>query len=111
MRDDGILTICSLENTAEEGLMPVEKLVPITTAYYATKTVGYNRIYAAKGANTRIDKLVRAFNTTDISGQYCVLDDGAQYQIDTAAEIVEENAVDLTLIKVEEYYEVADADS
>lgn len=92
--------------------MPVEKLVEVTTAYYATRTIGYNRIYAARGANTRVDKVVRAFNTVGVeNGLYCVLEDGSQYQIDFASEIVDENATDLTLVKVENYYEVAEPDS
>ena len=109
MQAEGILKICSLENVAQPGLMPVESLVEITTAYYARKTAGYQRIYAALGADHRFDKIVRAYNIpVPDSGQYVVLDDGSQYQIDIAQEIVGQGCVDLTLIKVEDYYNVAD---
>ncbi len=105
----GLCTIYSLENIAEAGKMPAEKLVKICDAYYAERTVGYNRIYAAMGANHRFNMLVRVFNT-DIpnEGMYVVLEDGKQYQIDIAQKIVGRDAIDLTLIRVEEYYEVAD---
>ena len=107
MRDEGLLTFYELKNTAEEGLKPVEKLVEIGKAYYANKTIGYNRRYAAKGANCEIDKLVRAYNT-DIpeKGMYVILEDGKQYQIDSMTEIDDEDATDLTLVRIEDYYEV-----
>lgn len=105
----GLCTIYSLENTATDGMMPTEKLVKICDAYYAERTVGYNRIYAAMGANHKFNMLVRVFNT-DLpdEGMYVVLEDGKQYQIDIAQKIVGRDAIDLTLIRVEEYYEVSD---
>lgn len=105
----GLCTIYSLENTATDGKMPTEKLVKICDAYYAERTVGYNRIYAAMGANHKFNMLVRVFNT-DLpdEGMYVVLEDGKQYQIDIAQKIVGRDAIDLTLIRVEEYYEVSD---
>lgn len=107
MQDEGILQICSLENVAQPGLMPTESLVEITTAYYARKTAGYQRIYSALGANHRFDKIVRIFNTEiPENAQYVVLDDGKQYQIDFAQEIVGQDCADLTLIKVEDYFDV-----
>ena len=105
----GLCTIYSLENTATDGMMPTEKLVKICDAYYAERTVGYNRIYAAMGANHKFNMLVRVFNTQLADeGMYVVLEDGKQYQIDIAQKIVGRDAIDLTLIRVEEYYEVSD---
>ena len=105
----GLCTIYSLENTATDGMMPTEKLVKICDAYYAERTVGYNRIYAAMGANHKFNMLVRVFNTElPDEGMYVVLEDGKQYQIDIAQKIVGRDAIDLTLIRVEEYYEVSD---
>ena len=107
MQDEGILQICSLQNVAPPGLMPTESLVEVATAYYARRTAGYQRIYSALGANHRFDMIVRAF-ATEIpeAGWYVVLDDGTQYQIDIVQEIVGKDCVDLTLIKVEDYYNV-----
>ena len=109
MRDAGILTLYSLQNTADEGDMPAEKLVPIGTAYYAERTVGYNRIYAARGANEEVDTVVRCYNT-DIpySAKYVILEDGQQYQITVKQKIVDEDATDLTLVRMEDYYDVTD---
>ena len=40
MRDEGLLTFYELENVAEQGMMPEEKLVKIGEAFYANRTIG-----------------------------------------------------------------------
>lgn len=107
MRDAGILTLYNLINTAAAGDKPLEKLQKIGEVYYAERTLGYNRIYAAMGANERIDMVVRCYNT-DIpySAKYVILEDGNQYQISIKQKIVDEDATDLTLIRMETYYDV-----
>lgn len=107
MTDNGILTLYALENAAAAGEMPTQKLAEVGTAYYGERTVGYNRLYAAMGADQKIDLLVRCYNT-DIPAHagYAVLEDGTQYQITAKQKIVGKGAVDLTLVRVEEYYDV-----
>lgn len=103
MRDGGILTICALENVAEDGFMPKEALVDKTTAFFSYREVGVTRLYAALGANHRIDLLVRAWVTDlDADWQYVVIDD-KQYRIDVSQ--TAGDAVDLTLIRLEEKYD------
>ena len=107
MRDMGILTLYDLVTTSTSGDMPIEKLSSVGTAYYAEKTVGYNRIYAARGANQEIDTVVRCYNTdVPYSAKYVVLEDGNQYQISVKQKIVDEDATDLTLVRLEDYYDV-----
>jgi hypothetical protein len=107
MRDMGILTMFTLTNTSGDGDMPVEQLVSVGTAFYAERTVGYNRIYAAKGANQEIDMVVRCYNTdVPYSAHYVKLEDGNQYQISVKQKIVDEDATDLTLVRLENYYDV-----
>lgn len=107
MRDMGILTLYDLVTTSTSGDMPIEKLSTVGTAYYAEKTVGYNRIYAARGANQEIDTVVRCYNTdVPYSAKYVVLEDGNQYQISVKQKIVDEDATDLTLVRLEDYYDV-----
>ena len=109
MRPTGECTIYSLENIAAPGRKPTEKLAKIEEAYYMERTVGYNRIYAALGANHRFDMLIRVFNVDLVEdGMYVILEDGKQYQIDIAQKIIEQDAVDLTLKRVEDYYEVVE---
>ena len=107
MRDMGILTLYDLVTTSTSGDMPIEKLSSVGTAYYAEKTVGYNRIYAARCANQEIDTVVRCYNTdVPYSAKYVVLEDGNQYQISVKQKIVDEDATDLTLVRLEDYYDV-----
>ena len=107
MRDMGLLTMYTLTSTSAPGDTPVEKLESLGTAYYAEKTVGYNRIYAARGANETIDMVVRCYNTdVPYSAKYVTLEDGNQYQISVKQKIVDEDATDLTLVRLEDYYDV-----
>lgn len=102
----GLLTICSLQNTALAGYKPEEKLVVIDTAYYEERVAGITRIYQASGADRRFDLLVRCFNTqVPKEGLYVVIDKD-QYRIDLCQKIIGRDAVDLTLVKVENYYDV-----
>lgn len=106
MDEVGMLKICSLQNIALPGMMPEEKLVEIDTAYYQMRQAGVTRIYQALGADRRFDLLVRCFNTAvPHEGLYVVIDD-EQYRIDICQRIIGKDAVDLTLVKVEEYYDV-----
>ena len=104
---EGLLTIYSLTNIAANGLMPKESLVKIEDAYYEERNSSYSRIYSAMGANHQFDKLVRCFNTTAPSqGMYVILEDNCQYQIDICQTIKGKDCIDLTLVKVEDYYDV-----
>lgn len=104
MRDGGILTICSLEERGEKGFMPKAVLVEQATAFFSFRTIGVTRMYAAIGANRRIDLLVRCWNTSlDPEWNYVILD-GVQFRIDTAQPM--DDAVDLTLVKLEEFYDL-----
>ena len=116
MDREGILNICTLQNTAEAGFMPILKLVPIVPAYYRKRTVGYNRMYAAMGANKEISLLVRCFNTEvpDYNEQLYVVFmteetpvKFEQFRVSAIQEIVEDGAIDLTLSKMEEYFDVS----
>lgn len=111
MRDEGLLKIYNLQNTAPNGAMPVEKLVKLDEAYYAVKTIGFNRMYAAKAANHHLDKLVRAYMTAlPEAAKYVILEDGLQYRITDINVIVDEDACDLSLERLESNYDVLNVD-
>ena len=109
---EGILGLHILTNIAANGAMPVDKLVPVTPAYYSERAVGVTRMYAAIGANQRIDLLVRIHNFLELPRvgrkrvEYVVMDDGEQYRITAAQKVVDEDAIDLTLERLEELYDV-----
>jgi len=112
MDREGILNICTLVNDATPGFMPVEKLQTVVSAYYRKRTVGYNRLYAAMGANQEISLLVRCFNTEvpSYTQQLYVVfpneESDNQFLVSAIQEIVEEGAIDLTLTRLEEYYDL-----
>lgn len=108
MRDGGIVTLYALENVADPGFMPVEKLVAKGTAYYSKSTAGITRIYAAMGANKQFDMLIRCWNMTELPDgvEYAIPEDGKQYRIDPAQPIYDEDAIDLTLVRLEAFYDV-----
>ena len=110
MRDEGLLKFYSLTNTAPNGAMPEEKLVDLEiSAFYANKQIGVTRLYAAKGANARLDKLVLVYNTiVPEAAKYVILEDGRQYLISDAVQIVDDDAIELSLVRLETYYEVAE---
>lgn len=108
MRDGGIAMLCALENINERGRMPVEKLVMKGTEFYSHRTVGVTRRYAALGAKREFDCVVRLWNCIELPDgvAYAVLEDGKQYRIDFTQQIVDEDALDLTLVRLENYYDV-----
>ena len=108
MRDGGIVKLYALENTADPGFMPVEKLVEKGTAFYSYSTAGITRIYAAMGANRQFDLVIRCHNMVALPDgvKYAIPEDGKQYRIDPAQPIYDEDAIDLTLIRLEDFYDV-----
>ena len=117
MMDDGLVTLCTLENTAENGDMPKEMLVSTQTLMFESRNIGVTRFYAAQGANQQIDMLIRVWRVNAKVGMYAVLtdyegqenDDGDQYQIDAVQQTLNANGLkvtDLTLRRVDRLYEV-----
>ena len=121
MMDAGIVTICTLENTAAAGDMPKPKLVPLVckeeeqTWQFEERSVGMNRQYQAKGVSERVDMLIRIWRAPVRIGMYAVLTDyegqenpdGDQYRIDNVQQLIDSNGLkvtDLTLYRMEELY-------
>lgn len=111
MRDEGILKFYNLKNTSSPGAIPKEQLVYLEVdAYYANRTIGFQRLYAARGNNYRLDKLVRCYNTIlPEEAKYVILEDGRQYRIEDINVISDEDAIDLSLERIANYYDVIDA--
>lgn len=108
MREGGIVTLYALENVARPGFMPAEMLVEKGTAYYAKRTSGINRRYTAMGANREFNFVIRCWNMTELPDgvKYVIPEDGNQYRIDPAEPIFDQDAIDLTLVRLEDYYDV-----
>lgn len=114
MFDAGKVSICELKNTAAPGRMPVQALVPVTSAFFGERTVGYNRYYAALGANQEITMLIRIWRCSTVKiGMYAVLsmsENDGQYRITNVQHLLDDDGLkvtDITLAALEEYYDVA----
>lgn len=111
MLADGTLRIYSLENTAEPGEMPREMLVKRHDGdlFFADRVIGVTRLYAAKGADQQISKLVRIWAVPVEIGNYVIVDGRDQYRIDAIQPSKDEEGlkvVDLTLVREENHYDV-----
>lgn len=128
MKDAGIIKIYNLTNTAQDGDMPKEQLVPATDLagnelmyQFEERVVGLNRQYSAKGVNERVDMLVRTWRCPVRIGMYAVLTeyegqenaDGDQYRIDNVQQVYDDNnlkVTDLSLYRLDEYYDVIESE-
>jgi hypothetical protein len=123
MKDAGIVNICDLINEAADGEMPKEKLQKLRAHLFEERIIGYGRQYAAKGVNERVDMQIRVWRDAQVHiGQYALLSDyegqvnpdGDQYRIDNVQQVLDSNGLkvtDLTLYRMDELYEVINADS
>lgn len=109
MREGGIMRLYTLEDTATPGFMPTEKLVYNCEFYCSKVTTGITRRYAALGANRDYSAVVKCWNCTITDDvKYAMDEDGVQYLIDFAQPIHDEDAVELTLVRLEDFYDVAE---
>lgn len=114
--NDGMIKIYTLQDTAEPGDMPKERLVYRSEHFFAERYIGITRYYAARqymalGPAEQIDKLVRIWQDKGIrTDMYAVLEDGEQYRITLVQHTVDDDGLgvsDLTLTRVGELYEIA----
>lgn len=110
--DDGIVYLCELNNEAEEGDMPKERLHKIARHWYGERTIGMNRQYLAKGVSEQIDLLIRIhWDRKARIGLYALLGNGEQFQITNVTRIEDDgNGLrysELTLERLEDFYDVA----
>lgn len=109
---EGTLRLCALQNVADPGEMPTEKLVVVSHHYYGDRTIGYGRQYAAMGVQQQVDRLIRIWRDESVSvKQYALLDDGNQYRVDMVQHLLDEDGLkvtDLTLFRLDENFDVAE---
>ena len=106
---DGIAKAYELINSAAKGDMPAMKLKEHCDFYYAERTVGFSRQYAARGVQEQVDLLIRIwYDNTIRIGMYCIPEDGEQYRITNVQHLYDDGlkVTDLTLQRLEQNYEV-----
>ena len=107
--NDGVVTIYSVENAAEPGKKPRERLVKKGQLRFERRTVGIQRHYTALQAYARVDLLLRVPYVKDVSTQDIAVPtlDGKQYRIDLIQTIRDTVPLmmDLTLKRLERDYD------
>lgn len=119
MTNDGIIGVYRLTNTADAGYMPVMQLVKLFDAFFSRQRVGVTRLYAALGANAQVDAVFRLWNTRIDDAMpkdlFAVLSpsgglvagDSVQYRITLAQDVTEQDAVDITVERLDKFYDIA----
>lgn len=114
MRDCGIIKLYKLQDIATPGFMPAPKLVYVTQFLASLMTTGVRRRYAALGANRDFTCVVRCWNASGWYSdpnadavKYAIDENGTQYLIDIAEPLYDQDALNLTLVRLEDFYDVA----
>lgn len=115
MTNDGIIGVYRLVNTADAGYMPQMQLVKLFDAYFSRQRVGVTRLYAALGANAQLDAVFRLWNTRieeampkDLFAVFVNGNEMVQYRITLVQDVTERDAVDITVERLDSFYDVAE---
>lgn len=110
--DKGIVNFFHEKSNSGIGNMPGQELIEFYSAWYGSRTVGYNRMYTAKQANVQVDALIRILELPEdvfiYADDICRLEDGIYYRIKAVQRLRDEEAgddvLDITLTRIGEKY-------
>lgn len=102
--NDGICSICALENVGEKGNLPVMKLRETAGRVpYERRRAGIQRIHAARQEQAEIEEVIRIPRAFPVSTQDICIIDGKEYgihQVQIVPDVMPE-ASDLALKRLE----------
>lgn len=107
--NDGIVKIYAVEDVAEPGYRPEEKLVLKNTVRYQERQLGIQRYYAGRQNQVQIERVIRVPRGVSVDTQdVAVTEDGHQFRIDMVQGALDvwPASLDLTLAKIAVEYEV-----
>lgn len=107
--NSGVVKIYSVEDSAQPGYQPKPELKLKLTLRYEEQRLGINRLYLSRQNQAEIEKVIRVPRQDSISNQdVAILESGSQYSIDYTQTVqdVYPPCLDLSLVKVEQNYEV-----
>lgn len=107
--NSGVVYIYSVEDSAQPGYQPKPSLTLKLTLRYEEQRLGINRLYLSRQNQAEIEKVIRVPRQDSISNQdVAILESGSQYSIDYTQTVqdVYPPCLDLSLVKVEQNYEV-----
>lgn len=110
--DKGIVNFFHEKSNSGIGNMPGQELIESYSAWYGTRTVGYNRMYTAKQANVQVDALIRILEPPEdvfiYADDICRIEDGLYYRIKAVQHLRDEDSgddvLDITLTRIGEKY-------
>ena len=107
--NSGVVYIYSVKDSAQPGYQPKPELKLKLTLRYEEQRLGINRLYLSRQNQAEVKKVIRVPRQDSISNQdVAILENGSQYSIDYAQTVqdVYPPCLDLSLVKVEQDYEV-----
>ena len=107
--NSGVVKIYSVEDSAQPGYQPKPSLTLKLTLRYEEQRLGINRLYLSRQNQAEVEKVIRVPRQDSISNQdVAILENGSQYSINYTQTIqdVYPPCLDLSLVKVEQNYEV-----
>lgn len=106
--DSGTLTVWRGSDTAQAGGMPALAYVQIWGSYYEDRTIGIQRYYTAMQHDSRVDAMVRAQRTYELSPSTdrVVLapfshQDGNAYRILQVQQVLDDDGLPVTDLTLE----------
>lgn len=99
--NDGMVTVYRVEDEAQPGYLPKEKLIKLVKLPYAQRSLGFKRYYSAKQNQTQIKRILRvpesSVKITNLDK--VITEDGSEYRIDLVQPVpdVRPPSLDLTL--------------
>ena len=107
--NDGIVNFYTVENVANPGYAPVEKLNKKILLRYSEQRLGINRLYLAKQAMAEVQKVIRIPRAGNINPQdVAITEDGEQYIVETVQTVPDifPPCLDVSLSVLKQRYEV-----
>lgn len=106
---DGVVRIYTITDTAQPGYQPNPTPTLVETLFYAERRVGLQRYYSGKQAQVQVERVIRTQTRPAVNPQcIAVTEDGTQYGIELVQQLqdVYPPSMDLTLVRIEQKYEV-----
>lgn len=100
--DDGILTVWSRQNVAENGMMPSYELVKTGEYYFSFDYLGFSRFYEAMKAQVELSHVVNVSDWVNIdTADMIELEDGVMYKAVQVQKQWDDDGLKITKISLE----------
>lgn len=106
---DGVVRIYTVTDGVAPGYQPRPVLTLLETLFYQERRVGLQRYYAGRQAQVEVERVIRTQLRPAVNPQcVAVTEDDEQYGIELVQQVqdVYPPSIDLTLVRIEQKYEV-----